>query len=43
MTLIPLDRKAKILEDAKVRILENETLQQIADWRKIDKKRICAD
>ncbi len=41
MTLIPLDRKAKILEDAKIRILENETLQQIADRHKIDKNKLC--
>jgi len=30
MTLIPLDRKQLILEDAKERILENHTLEQIA-------------
>ena len=30
MTLIPLDRKQIILEDAKKRILKNHTLEQIA-------------
>ena len=30
MTLIPLDRKQLILEDAKERILKNHTLEQIA-------------
>jgi hypothetical protein len=30
MTLIPIDRKQTILEDAKERILKNHTLEQIA-------------
>ena len=38
MTLIPLDRKERILEDAKNRILENHTLEQIAQSHKITKR-----
>jgi len=38
MTLIPLDRKQLILEDAKERILENHTLEQIAQSHKITKR-----
>ena len=38
MTLIPLDRKEVILEDAKERILKNHTLEQIAQSHKITKR-----
>jgi len=38
MTLIPLDHKQLILEDAKERILENHTLEQIAQSHKITKR-----
>jgi len=38
MTLIPLDRKQLILEDAKERILENHTLEQIAKSHDITKR-----
>jgi len=38
MTLIPLDRKELILADAKERILENHTLEQIAQSHKITKR-----
>ncbi len=38
MTLIPLDRKERILEDAKNRILKNHTLEQIAQSHKITKR-----
>ncbi len=38
MTLIPLDRKQLILEDAKEHILENHTLEQIAQSHKITKR-----
>ncbi len=38
MTLIPLDHKERILEDAKNRILENHTLEQIAQSHKITKR-----
>ncbi len=38
MTLIPLERKELILADAKERILENHTLEQIAQSHKITKR-----
>jgi len=38
MTLIPLDRKQLILEDAKERILKNHTLEQIAKTHGITKR-----
>jgi len=38
MTLIPLDRKERILEDAKNRILKNHTLEQIAKSHGITKR-----
>ena len=38
MTLIPLDRKKLILEDAKKRILKNHTLEQIAKTHGITKR-----
>ena len=38
MTLIPLDRKELILEDAKERILKNHTLEQIAKTHGITKR-----
>ncbi len=38
MTLIPLDRKERILEDAKDRILKNHTLEQIAKSHGITKR-----
>jgi len=38
MTLIPLDRKQLILEDAKERILKNHTLEQIAKTQGITKR-----
>jgi len=38
MTLIPLERKQLILEDAKAQILQGLTLQQIADKHEIDRK-----
>ncbi len=38
MTLIPLDRKQIILEDAKKRILKNHTLEQIAKTNGITKR-----
>ncbi len=38
MTLIPLDRKERILEDAKNRILKNHTLEQIAKSHSITKR-----
>jgi len=38
MTLIPLERKERILEDAKNRILKNHTLEQIAKSRGITKR-----
>jgi len=38
MTLIPLDRKQLILEDAKERILKNHTLEQIAKTHRITKR-----
>jgi hypothetical protein len=38
MTLIPLDRKKLILEDAKQRILKNHTLEQIAKTYGITKR-----
>jgi len=38
MTLIPLDRKERILEDAKNRILKNHTLEQIAKTHGITKR-----
>ncbi len=37
MTLIPLDRKELILEDAKDRISKNHTLEQIAKSHGITK------
>ena len=42
MTLIPLDRKQLILEDAKERILENHTLEQIAQTHKITKRTLIS-
>ena len=38
MTLIPIDRKQTILEDAKERILKNHTLEQIAKSHGITKR-----
>jgi len=38
MILIPLDRKERILEDAKDRILKNHTLEQIAKTHGITKR-----
>jgi len=38
MTLIPIDRKQIILEDAKKRILKNHTLEQIAKTHGITKR-----
>ncbi len=38
MTLIPIDRKKLILEDAKKRILKNHTLEQIAKTHGITKR-----
>ncbi len=38
MTLIPLERKERILEDAKNRILKNHTLEQIAKSHGITKR-----
>jgi len=38
MTLIPLDHKERILEDAKNRILKNHTLEQIAKSHGITKR-----
>jgi transposase-like protein len=38
MTLIPLDCKQLILEDAKERILKNHTLEQIAKTHGITKR-----
>jgi len=38
MTIIPLERKELILADAKERILENHTLEQIAQSHKITKR-----
>ncbi len=38
MTLIPLERKELILEDAKERILKNHTLEQIAKTHGITKR-----
>ncbi len=38
MTLIPIDRKQIILEDAKKRILKNHTLEQIAKSHSITKR-----
>jgi len=38
MTLIPIDRKERILEDAKNRILKNHTLEQIAKTHGITKR-----
>ena len=38
MTLIPLDRKVNILEDAKERILKNHTLKQVAKTHDITKR-----
>ncbi len=38
MTLIPLDRKQLILEDAKERIRKNHTLEQIAKSHGITKR-----
>ncbi len=38
MTLIPLERKERILEDAKDRILKNHTLEQIAKSHGITKR-----
>jgi len=38
MTLIPIDRKQIILEDAKKRILKNHTLEQIAKSHGITKR-----
>ena len=38
MTLIPIDRKQIILEDAKERILKNHTLEQIAKSHGITKR-----
>ena len=38
MTLIPLDRKERILEDAKNRVLKNHTSEQIAKSHGITKR-----
>jgi len=38
MTLIPIDRKQNILEDAKERILKNHTLEQVAKSHGITKR-----
>jgi len=37
MPLIPIDRKERILEDSKGRILKNQTLEQIAKSHGITK------
>ena len=42
MTLIPLDRKQLILEDAKDRISKNHTLEQIAKSHGITKRTLNA-
>ena len=42
MTLIPIDRKQLILEDAKDRILKNHTLEQIAKSHGITKRTLNA-
>ncbi len=42
MTLIPIDRKQLILEDAKERILKNHTLEQIAKSHGITKRTLNA-